>query len=316
MARLRMIGAAIAAPVAGLGLVPASEDAPSGLTVLRLLPAGLAGAAISRPPRVPALEAQVSTHGVHVHLCGVCHIEPASAEAARAAVSRAARGGRLAAVALECNQQTLAMLQCAHRALSGLPRERVRSEGASLVREALFRSPTVRQMAENAGASLDTPSSVGLPPTLVRHLSSDGVLWSDEMRAAADAADAWKARVVCLGAPPEASHTPHAPSTLGAALGIAAVWLRAHALRPGLDDRGCDAADVAAMNTAMQEMLPGFHAHKVVEPDDQMAMALLALCKEVSAEQRSSRGSHRPMSVVAVVGAQHVPGLKERLARA
>ena len=290
--------------------------------MLRLLPSGLAGAALPRQSTDSAYTYQVRVANVagkscDVLLCGVSHISPSSAAETRAAVEGASSS--LAAVALECDAQTLALLRCAHEAIDGLPRERVRSDGVALVRAALFRSPTVQHMAARSGASLDAPSSVGLPPPIVRHLTRDGVLWSDEMREAADVADALGARVVCLGAPapPSASSPPPPPAPL---LGMAACWLRAHALRPGLlNERGCAAADIAAMNTAMQEMLPALYSLKVVEADERMAAGLLAVCKQLRAEEAHeaeaapSEGARPVRCVVAVVGAQHVPGLASRL---
>ena len=85
-------------------------------------------------------------------------------------------------------------------------------------------------------------------------------------------------------------------------MGLLGAWLRAHALRPGLDLDGCDADDLAAVNTAMREMLPKVYAEKVVAADERMANAVRALCEQTSGG-----------AVVVVVGAQHVDGISRRL---
>ena len=145
--------------------------------------------------------------------------------------------------------------------------------------------------------------------------ASDGVLWSDEMRAAADAADESGARIVCLGIDaPTAASSPPPPAV--PMLGMVACWLRAHALRPALlDERGCDADDIAAMNTAMRETLPALHARKLVDVDDRIAQKLLTLCAQMGNDDAGvdAKRSIIPRAVVVVVGAQHVPGLEARL---
>ena len=108
-----------------------------------------------------------------------------------------------------------------------------------------------------------------------------------------------------------ASQSTPAPSWLG----IAACWLRAHALRPGLDELGCDADDICALNEAFAETMPALHAEKLLEPDARMAAKLKGLCDELAVEGGHSEGAAAVPRrvVVAIVGAQHVPGLARRL---
>lgn len=321
MRRRAWATATVVVPITGLALTPATDNSPSGASVLRLLPSGLLAAAWPRARNqktahsYEVLVTNVAGSSCDVHLCGTSHINSSSTAAARTAVQRAHGDGALAAVALECDSQTLSLLRCAHEAIAGLTPEVVRTNGVTLVRAALFLSPTVQRMAAQAGTSLDTPATIGLPPPILRHLTSDGVLWSDEMRAAADAADESGARIVCLGIDaPTAASSPPPPAV--PMLGMVACWLRAHALRPALlDERGCDADDIAAMNTAMRETLPALHARKLVDVDDRIAQKLLTLCAQMGNDDAGvdAKRSIIPRAVVVVVGAQHVPGLEARL---
>ena len=97
-----------------LTLFPGDEHTPSGRMILAMLPSGAAAAVARRPrPRVSSYEVSlVWKHAKEadkgalpiLDLCGVCHVEPASAIAARNAVLRqASTAGGLAAVALECD---------------------------------------------------------------------------------------------------------------------------------------------------------------------------------------------------------------------
>ena len=225
MRRLYATAAIGAAPIAGLALVPSADDHPSGLFILRNIPGGVFGGIYasfrhytqSAHQPSASYEAHATTsNGINVHLVGTSHTNPRSAEAAHAAITSHANASSLAAVAVECDAQTLALVRCAHEAIEGLPIERVKSEGLGVVREALWNSKTVRDMAEKEGKELESPASIGLPPALTHHLTNDGVLWGDEMRAAADAADAAGVRVVCLDSTAStaaANATP--PSKLG-----------------------------------------------------------------------------------------------------
>ena len=75
---------------------PERPGEPSLRTVLRWLPSGLLGWALHPTgARVPSLEVvqREACSNVAVQLCGVCHVETASADAARACVERCAASG-------------------------------------------------------------------------------------------------------------------------------------------------------------------------------------------------------------------------------
>ena len=75
---------------------PERPGEPSLRTVLRWLPSGLLGWALHPTgARVPSLEVvqREACSNVAVQLCGVCHVENASADAARACVERCAASG-------------------------------------------------------------------------------------------------------------------------------------------------------------------------------------------------------------------------------
>ena len=319
-----LAAAAVLGPLAGIALVPdRGEDAPSGMAVLSLLPAALAALPVPPEPRQASYEKVVDgPAGADVHLCGVCHVEPASVSAARAAVLRAHTAGGLATVALECDTYTLQLVRAARKPLSGLPRTQVRDEGSGLVRRALFETPAVHMRAREVGAHLTSPSQVGLPPLLLRHLERDGLLWSEEMAAAADAADEVGARVVCLK-PSQISWVPegHDDRSGGGGaslLGMAAYWLQAHALHGRrVDERSCAAGGVEATRTAMAATLPREFSRRVATPDEVMARQLHALRSEVAAgaaDYDSQSGSRtKRASIVAIVGAIHVPGVRNHL---
>ena len=91
---------------------------------------------------------------------------------------------------------------------------------------------------------------------------------------------------------------------------MAACWLRVHALCPGFDERSCDAAGIDAANTAFREMLPCEHERLVSIPDVEMARRLCALREETQSMVSSQQHG---VAVVAVVGAQHVPGVRKRI---
>ena len=299
------------AAMAGLVLAPHSEPGgASGYDLLRTLPAGVAGALVPYGGLVhDAYEVcvrNVACTGIDVQLCGVSHLSPASAKAARAAVMEATTtNGTSTAVALECDTQSLALIRCAHGALAGLTPKLVRSEGVGRVCTALSRAPLVR--AEREGACRRALSRSSLPSAISRHLKRDGVLWSAEMGVAADAADAAGARVVCLGGASSPPATPPVATALSAStppsLGVIACRLRARMLSPGLDELSCDAADIEAISSAMRETLPDTSVLKLTAPDAEMASALRALCDE----------RPPPRVVVAVVGAQHVAGIARQL---
>ena len=342
--RFRRIAIAATAPLAACALIPGDENSPSGLSVLSLLPAGLAGALLSsgrRRPRQPMCEVVVQSAGLPtIRLCGVCHVEPASALAVHDTILRHANAaGGVAAVALECDARTLELVRTARQALHGLSAERVRSEGVGLLREALFASPTVHEMAHAAGARLHSASQVGLPAPLSHHLERDGVVWSEEMATAATAATSVGARIVCLGEAPTADGPPTsdstdapqrgqpltddqrhpAPSRAPSRLGMLGCWLRAYALEPGLDERSCDLEGVAAANEAMRQMLPAEYRRHVTQRDDQMAARLRRLRDELAhvplpEPSVSALSARTPRAcIVVVVGARHVPGLQRRL---
>jgi len=304
------------ASAAAVALMPGGEDgSTSGLKLLSMLPTGLAGACVRPAPRSASYEVEVNG----IYLCGVCHVETASALAAASAVKR---HGRHATVALECDEQTLRLLNVASRAIEGMSKKCIRADGIEHVRQALFDSEYVKELGRARGKQLASPSHVGLQPAIERHLRADGVLWSGEMATAAAAASEVGARVVCLkpstGSWAEvngASASNNAGDGLGALavmtrnmLGLAAFWLRAHELHPGFDERSCEAAGVAAANTALAEALPREYVMFVDTPDDHMAQRLCRL--------RDERPRTSSPSVVAIVGAQHVPGLRRRLKNA
>ena len=84
-------------------------------------------------------------------------------------------------------------------------------------------------------------------PAIATHLRQDGALWSREVVAAAEAAEAAGARVVYLDSPPR----PPSAATGGGGGGggwVAglAFWLRAQALCPGRDGRSCAVDQVEA----------------------------------------------------------------------
>ena len=296
-----------ASPIAAFAVYPGTEDSPSGLKVLRLLAQTRISSLLRHGDRRASYEVTVPSAlgtAANVHICGVCHVEKGSVDAARDAILRY----RPAAVALECDATTLQLLQVASAALDGVPVARVRANGPELVREALSRSDVVKELALQQGTRIPAPSSIGLPPVIGRHLSREGVLWSDEMRAAAAAADQVGARVICLG-PIKDAVPPPPPGNIATVVGMAACWLRARALRPGLDERSCEPAGVAALNRALHELLPAMHRYHVSDPDALMAKKILSLCNELAnPDSKSPR-----QTVVAVVGAQHVPGLEAGL---
>lgn len=313
MQRLRRVGsiALSATGVASLAVLalPEREGEPSARTVLRLLPSGLAGALLQPPlPREPSLEVMQrdAATQVNVQLCGVCHVEPASATAAQQCVARCAASsgrGSVQAVALECDAETFSRIRAGARALRGLSPERVRTEGEGLVQQALFELPEVKAMARRAGVELREPSQVPLPPMLARHLRYEGVLWGGELEAAAAQAEAIGARVVFLDSPAR----PGPP--IGGLLGGLACWLRTQALQPGVDERSCARGHVDAANRATRELVPREYERHVARPDEHMARRIRELCAEVTT--RSEGGEDGV--VVAVVGARHVPGLTDQL---
>ena len=325
MRRLYATAAIGAAPIAGLALVPSADDHPSGLFILRNIPGGVFGGIYasfrhytqSAHQPSASYEAHATTsNGVNVHLVGTSHTNPRSAEAAHAAITSHANASSLAAVAVECDAQTLALVRCAHEAIEGLPIERVKSEGLGVVREALWNSKTVRDMAEKEGKELESPASIGLPPALTHHLTNDGVLWGDEMRAAADAADAAGVRVVCLDS---TASTAAANATPPSKLGMIAFWLRAYALHPGVDEKSCDEATATAVNNALRETMPRTYAELLAAKDERMATALQKLCilaagGHAALPRATDASSGRQQSVVvAVVGMGHVSGLSQLL---
>lgn len=299
--------AALAAAGAGTVAVaawPATPGEPSVRTVCRWLPAGLLGALQPSAPRVASLEVvqREARSRVPVQLCGTCHIEGASADAARRCVARCAASGPLHAVALECDAVTFGRIRAAANALQGLPEVRVRSEGEQLVRRALFDLPEVQAAARSAGVVLRDPKQVPLPPAIGRHLKEDGALWGREMHAAAAAGEAAGARLVFLESPPR----PPGGGLGGGLLAQLACWLRTQALLPGLDPRSCAQEQVEAANRAAREVVPREYERHVAAPDALMAGKLREVCASVPA---GSGGA-----VVAVVGAGHVPGLQRLLA--
>ena len=297
----RRIALAVTVPVAGVALIPAKPNSPSGLNVILSLPAGLIGAVQRPPPRVHSLEVSIFVERLRtrVHLCGICHVTSESAQAAREATRRLSVTG-LDAVALECDAQTLGFICTAQEAVSGLSQEHVKSEGTHRVREALFASPQLHALARKAGVTLATAAQVPVPPMIVAHLEQDGVVWSAEMSEASAGAKEANARVVCLSSPPR----PHSLSLLGT-IGI---WLRARALAPGLDERSCDIVPIEAVKCAMLELVPAFYNTHVVEPDRYMAQRVYELCEDLAAESTTA-GAPRTHCVVVVVGASHVAGM-------
>ena len=71
------------------------------------------------------------------------------------------------------------------------------------------------------------------------------------------------------------------------------------------------AVGVAALNQAMLEMLPREYAGRVATPDEVMATRLRALRDELGRGEDATMVGY-PI-VVAIVGAQHVPGIVDRL---
>lgn len=324
----RRAAAAFAATTATVALVPAGEDgSASGLTLLSLLPGGIAGMLSKSKPRAPSYEITVDG----IHLCGVCHVEPASADAAAAAVARTAK---ISTVALECDAQTLELLHVATQALAGMAREDVQTSGVDRVQRGLFDSPAVHALASASGKQLTSSAQITLQPAITRHLRNDGVLWSNEMAVAATAAANVGARVVCLKPPGGswegngANSTPAPGDVQGGGVGAmvqtivgaAACLLRTHILHAGFDERSCAPSGVTAANSAMREMVPGQYERLVTIPNEQMARTLLALRDELRAActnvDSASAAATTSTSIVAVVGAQHVPGLAQLLGRA
>ena len=192
---------------------PERPGEPSLRTVLRWLPSGLLGWALHPTgARVPSLEVvqREACSNVAVQLCGVCHVETASAEAARACVERCAASGgvracqtcrvrhrsayalaylltcslahsltrspfppcaALHAVALECDSVTFGRVRAAALALEDLPPARVRAEGEARVRRAIFGLPEVHAEARRAGVELRSPSQIPLPLATVSKTS-------------------------------------------------------------------------------------------------------------------------------------------------
>ena len=264
---------------------PERPGEPSVRTVLRWLPSGLLGWVLHPTgARVPSLEVvqREACSNVAVQLCGVCHVETASADAARACVERCAASGgacvrarrvacdtapptrlricspahlltspchspyspcaALHAVALECDAVTFGRVRAAALALEALPPERVRAEGEARVRRAIFGLPEVHAEARRAGVELRSPSQIPLPPAIATHLRQDGALWSREVVAAAEAAEAAGARVVFLDSPPRPLSGGGGGG--GGLVAWLACWLRAQALCPGRDERSCAAEQV------------------------------------------------------------------------
>ena len=305
---LRRGATATALGAVGLSLVPATPDRPSGVDLLKVLPPGLAAAVLAPGVREASLDVTVPMAAADVHLCGVCHVEPASAEAARRAVER--HSATAAALAVECDATTLELISAARRALSDMPRASVKSAGLETVRAALFELPTVHELARRDGVALASPAEVPVPGMVVRHLKTDGVLWSCEMAEASAVAAERGVRTVCLGTgakPGAAQQAAGAPSFLGAA----AAWLHAHAaLGRGVDAKSCDEPSVVAANEGMRRYMPQQHEVHLRAPDAQMAATVHVLCREAA---DTAPGGSRP-SVVVIVGARHVPGMRALLA--
>ena len=184
----RRLAGASAAALGGLCLWSARVDpseqpestARSIAIVLQSLTAGLAGSLHRVDPAArPAVLARAvrdASSGLAVHLCGVSHVDPASATAVRAyAEALAAAPGGLGAVAVEDEPRALLLTRAARAALHGLPPERIRAEGEGLVRHALFGLAEVHAWAAEAGATLDGAERVPLSPTLARQLRGGGV---------------------------------------------------------------------------------------------------------------------------------------------
>ncbi|KAL3931480.1 MAG: hypothetical protein SGPRY_001108, partial [Prymnesium sp.] len=232
---VRRAAAALSVPALAVALIPGDEASPSGVSLLRELPLGVWGACgFPSTPRTSSLQASVMVGNVEVLLCGTCHVNVASAVDVRQLVERSVCSGELAAVAVECDAQTLALISVGSRALGGLPPEEVRVRGVSKLRHALFSSDVIHDFARRAGKTIASEEDVPIPPQIALHLQRDGALWAGEMAEAASSAVAAGVRVVCIGTPARApAEGIGLFSRLRAGVGV---WLRSRALARGFDE--------------------------------------------------------------------------------
>lgn len=257
---------------------------------------------------------------VRVTLLGVHHASEASVGEARAVVGDAIRRGSLAAVALESDDETLAVQRAASGALAGLSGAAIRRDGVRAVQGALFELPLVRA---RLGAALAAPEQIALSAELRRSLRA-GHVHGREMAAAADLAERGAVRVVCIDSAPAAKAAAYAgaaqsdaPSlwrAVGAHVGQACE-LRARALLRGgrlsLDDQ----------LGALRRFKPATYRAAVEARDAEMSSAVRALCAELARAAGGAgapggddgRGGRGPAEVVVLCGAAHLPGLEAGL---
>ncbi|KAJ1626830.1 hypothetical protein T492DRAFT_1030018, partial [Pavlovales sp. CCMP2436] len=287
----------------------------------------LAGAAVVGVVAAPLPEPQLPTRRrlslschagrVRVTLLGVHHASGTSLDEVRDAVCRAISSGRFAALAVESDDEALAVQRASSAALAGFSPEVVRRDGVRTVQRALFELPHVRAQL---GARLERPEQIALSQELRESIAS-GYLHGGEMGLAANLAEGARVRVVCIDSPLvakaeryRAAEEEDAP-TLWRAL-VAHVGhvceLRLCALARGgalhLDDH----------LAALRRFKPATYRAQVEERDAHMVAQLGALLGSLGVAHgmaATCEACDEPAEVLVLCGAAHLPGLHALLSR-
>mmetsp|Transcript_11073 Transcript_11073/g.23657 ORF Transcript_11073/g.23657 Transcript_11073/m.23657 type:complete len:308 (+) Transcript_11073:407-1330(+) len=232
----------------------------------------------------------------------------------------------LSAVAVESDGFALTLTLKAAAALRNLSTDERKADGVRLVKQALFDVEEMRERASSKGVTLTSADELPLPMIIYGYLRFYGILWAEEQAEAARLAAAHGAPVLCLrggqrdsalatrtgaDAPPTPPKDPSASGLVSAA----AIWLNLRARTPYADHRSCDVEHVEAVNDAMRRFQPLFYAAAVESTDDLFAQRLGSLCDVLAAQQASGDVSDTSdeLLVVAVIGAQHVAGVRRRI---
>ena len=93
-----------------------------------------------------------------------------------------------------------------------------------------------------------------------------------------------------------------------------ALWLYVSAQHPGADPRSCAERLVEKRNNGMREFAPMVYQRALVERDAFMSARLREACTRLADEAMRSGEQLAHLRAVAIVGAQHVPGMRKQLA--
>ncbi|KAG8458558.1 hypothetical protein KFE25_003093 [Diacronema lutheri] len=258
--------------------------------------------------------------GMRVTLLGVHHASADSAAEAADLVRAAIGGGRLVAIALESDDETLAIQRAASAAVGGMSKAAIRRHGERAVQRALFELPAVRH---RFGSALARPEQIALSAELRQGLAA-GRVHGYEMAVAADLAERAAVRVECIDSAPsakgaryEAAARADGPSAWRAAAAHMgeACEIRARVLLRGGSLRLTDQL------AAMRRFKPATYTAAVDERDDAMSARIGALCGLVRphAEPLDRTAAARaadtsaPAELIVLCGAAHLPGIEARL---